>query len=101
MSAPREIAVPGWVPPDDLPGIDVSELAPEVPGLHEQCGRLGLLLGANVAAYRRDARGQPEGLCSRYRAARLGSTELAELTGTEQMFPDVAFVAYARPLEPL
>jgi hypothetical protein len=90
--------VPSWVPVEVLAVVDLSELAPESPGLYEECVRLGALLGANVAAYRRDACGQPEGLCSFYRAMNLTPTQLTELACAEVKFSDVAFVAYQSPL---
>jgi hypothetical protein len=91
--------VPSWVPAEAVAEVDLSELATEAPGLREQCARLGALLHANVAAYRRDARGQPGGLCSRYRPISLPRAQARELARAEQMFPTVLFVAYERPFE--
>jgi hypothetical protein len=99
MSSSLPPAVPPWVPGEALGEIDLSELADDAPGILEQCARLGLLLDANVAAYRRDARGRPGGLCSRYRAADLTAAQVAELARAEQTLAEVAFVAYGRPLE--
>lgn len=92
--------VPSWVPAEALAEIDLSELATEAPGLREHCARLSARLGANVAVYRRDARGQSGGLCSRYRPISLTPGQVRELTHAEQMFPAVLFVAYERPSEP-
>jgi hypothetical protein len=90
--------VPPWVPAAVLAEIDVAELATEAPGLREECARLEALLGANVAAYRRGARPRIGGLCSRYRAMALGSSHLSALACAEQMFPEVVFVAYQKPV---
>jgi RimJ/RimL family protein N-acetyltransferase len=92
-------AVPPWVPAEARPDVDFSELADDSPTLRAECARLGPLLGANVAAYRRDAAGRPGGLCSRYRSMALTVAQLHELKDAERRFPDVAFVAYRRPLE--
>jgi hypothetical protein len=94
-------AAPPWVPAEILAEIDLSELAAEVLGLSEECGRLGATLGANIAAYRRDAPGRPGGLCSYYRAMSLTPAQMSELARAEQMFPGVALVAYKNPLERL
>jgi hypothetical protein len=66
--------------------------------VREQCARLGALLEANVAAYRRDAQGRPGGLCSYYRAMSLTPAQMTELARAEHMFPTVLFVVYGRPL---
>jgi RimJ/RimL family protein N-acetyltransferase len=92
-------AVPPWVPAEAWPDVDFSELEADSPTLRAECARLGALLGANVAAYRRDAAGRPGGLCSRYRSMGLTVAQLHELKDAERRFPDVAFVAYRRPLE--
>jgi hypothetical protein len=89
--------VPPWVPAEASAEIDLSELAAEVPEVREQCARLGALLEANVAAYRRDAQGRPGGLCCYYRAMRLTPAQMTELARAEHMFPTVLFVAYGRP----
>jgi hypothetical protein len=94
-----EPAVPSWVPEEARPDIDLSELAANSSTLRAECARLAALLGANVAAYRRDAPGGPGGLCSRYRSMTLTVGQLHELRRAERLFPDVAFVAYRRPLE--
>jgi RimJ/RimL family protein N-acetyltransferase len=91
--------VPSWVPDEARPDMDFSELADDSPTLRAECARLGALLGANVAAYRREAPGQPGGLCSRYRSMTLTVDQLGELKRAEGLFPNVAFVAYRRPLE--
>jgi hypothetical protein len=101
MNAPLFPAVPPWVPTEVLVEIDLSELAPEIPGLGEACARLGASLGANIAAYCRDAGGRPGGLCSYYRAKSLTPAQTSELARAEQLFPEVAFVAYQSPLERL
>jgi hypothetical protein len=99
MSSSDFHAVPPWLPADALAEIDVSELAQDAPGLRDECVLLGVLLGANVAAYRQGAKGRPRGLCSYYRAAELGPAQLAELARAEHKFPGVLFVAYRCPLE--
>jgi hypothetical protein len=101
MSGSKLPGVPPWVPREALAELDVSELADDTPRIREQCARLSAVLSANVAAYRRDASGQPGGLCSRYRAADLTPPHIAELARAEQTFPEVAFVAYGRPLQRL
>jgi RimJ/RimL family protein N-acetyltransferase len=95
----RSAEAPPWVPAETLDDIDLSELASDAPGLRDECARLGAALGANVAAYRRDAKGRPGGLCSRYKAMDLNAAQLSELACAERMFPDAMFVAYKNPLE--
>jgi hypothetical protein len=92
-------AVPPWVPDDMLEELDLSELAAGRPELHAECARLGALLGAHIAAYRRNAHGRPRGLCSYYRVMDLVPSQVGELTSAEQAFPEVVFVAYRSPLE--
>jgi hypothetical protein len=82
-----------------LAELDLSELAGEDPRIRDACSRLGALLGANVAAYRRDAQGRPNGLCSYYRVMDLTPRQVRELTRVEENFSDVVFVAYRSPLE--
>jgi RimJ/RimL family protein N-acetyltransferase len=91
-SNPR--ALPPWISAEILAAIDLSELAEDSPGLVEECVRLGKVVGANVAAYRSDARGLQGGLCSYYRAANLSPALLRELTRAERTFLRVVFVAY-------
>jgi RimJ/RimL family protein N-acetyltransferase len=95
-SNPR--AIPPWIPAEVLAAIDPSELAEDSPGVIEECVRLGKAVGANVAAYRSDARGVQGGLCSYYRAANLPTALLWELTRAERTFPGIVFVAYQFPL---
>lgn len=95
-SNPR--ALPPWIPAEALAAIDTSELAEDSPGLIEECVRLGQVVGANVAAYRSDARGVQGGLCSCYRAADLPPALQWELTRAERRFVGVVFVAYQSPL---
>ena len=97
MRGANLFSVPPWVPKEALAELDLSELA-DTPETREQCTRLSELLGANVAEYRRDSRGRPRGLCSRYRAADLTPAQLTELRRAEKMCPGIAFVAYGRPL---
>jgi hypothetical protein len=99
MHALQSAAVPPWVPTEMRTQLDLSELAAADPLLHQECARLGALLGANVAAYRRGAEGRPGGLCSYYRAMDLIPTQVSELAGAELRFPEVLFVAYRSPLE--
>jgi hypothetical protein len=100
-SASNVPAVPAWVPREMLAELDLSELAGDDPSLREECSRLGSLLGANVAAYRKDARGAANGLCSYYLVKHLRPHQMRELTRAETRFPDVVFVAYRSPLERL
>lgn len=94
VAASRPRALPPWIAREVLDAIDTSELAENRPGLIEECLRLGTVIGANVAAYRSDARGVPGGLCSYYRAANLPPASLRELTRAEGSFWGVVFVAY-------
>ena len=96
---PPTLDAPPWLPAEALAEIDLSELARDAPGVREECTRLGAALGANVAAYRRDAQGRPGGLCSKYKAMTLNAAQLGELARAERMFPDAMFVAYSKPLE--
>jgi RimJ/RimL family protein N-acetyltransferase len=98
MAPRRSAETPPWIPAEALAEIDLSELASDAPGLREECARLGAMLGANVAAYRRDALGRPGGLCSRYESMTLNAAQLSELARAERMFPDAVFVAYSKPL---
>ncbi len=89
---------PRWLPKHEAGQVDLSEIAAPSESLEAECARLGQLLGAHVAAYRRDARARPTGLCSRFRYALLDGDQMRCITEAERRHSDVVFVAYASPL---
>lgn len=94
--------VPGWVPADVRPRLDLAELARLDRRGVDECRRLEQDLGAFVAAYRRQGHAPPppgkEQLCSLFEAAPLAPAQLGRIEEAEARVPGVVFVAYASPL---
>ena len=93
----RNSVIPDWVP-DDVRGLDLTELAQPDAVLREVCAEVERSLGVNIAAYRRDAVGHRPGLCTIFKAAGLDSAQLATIAAAERACPGVFLVAYSRPL---
>jgi hypothetical protein len=97
MSIPPRDPIPPWVPATMIGELDLYEFSADPDVLVER-EMLSIRLEANVAAYRSSAKGHPHGLCSVFRAATLTERQFDQLRSSELRFPDVAFVAYRKPL---
>lgn len=89
---------PPWLPPGLRLRVDLGELGDRSVAVASTQRDLEQDFGCHIAVYRLDATGQAHGLCSMYRAAQLSSDQQSRLGAAESRFPDVAFVAYAKPL---
>jgi uncharacterized protein (TIGR00290 family) len=92
--------IPAWIPADVARRLDLSELeTDDEPALRAR-DRLERGLACHVAAYRGGSKGRAHGLCAVYAAAVLDRAQIDLIREAEAAHPHVAFVAYARPLQP-